>query len=232
MDNLTPNRRKKPQIDDFSPEMWITIRVLFESGKFRNITTMIKDQSPLFADFPPRHLIQKVADEQGWDKHALDEITTEIVRRNAGEVLAELGMDQVKRYSYLANTIRAADGVLGIVERLQNKISDLQDGEEINDALLNKIKTISETVFKGMAVSVKAQDIAIKLTGEYAPEKVKGISTNSYKRADGSETSVEDMTEEEILQEINRMKRARIKDPMDNDNDNDDETTDGGNNVN
>lgn len=192
-----------------SPNTWIELRVLYESGNYPNLKALYDYAKNKFPDMPTMAQISSRCADECWDKERFTEIKTELERRSVAELLADLGMDRKEQIKYRVKCVKAADEMKGVISGLHNMLQWLDPESDKFTETLGKIKALSDTLFKGMNTSLAAlQDIS-KLTGDYAPEKTKEIKSHSYKAGSGP-TAIEDMTEEEILQDLKRMKAAGI----------------------
>lgn len=192
-----------------SPNTWIELRILYESGNYPNLKALYDYAKDKFPDMPSMtQMCSRCADEC-WDKERFTEIKTELERRSMAELLAELGMDRKEQVKYRVKCVKAADELKVVISKLYNMLQYIDPNSDQFTETLGKIKVLTDTLFKGMNTSLAAlQDIS-KLTGDYAPEKTKEIKSHGYKVGSGA-TAIEDMTEEEILQDLKRMKAAGI----------------------
>lgn len=193
-----------------SPDTWSQLRVLFESGNYPNLLALYDAHKDQFPDMPQMQTLKIQAEEQNWDKDRYTEVKTEARRRNMIELYAELGMDEMEQARCRIECVHAVDGIKGIVQGLHALLRDMNPEDSKFNETLSKIKVLTETMFKGMNTSLAAlQDIS-KLTGSYAPVTTKEIKSHGYGSGD---KAIEEMTEEEIIQDIKRMQAAGISIP-------------------
>lgn len=192
-----------------SPATWSHLQVLFESGEYPNLKSLYDHVKDKYPDMPSLWDLRERCGAEGWDKERFYEITTEVKRRNMAELYAELGMDEREQARYRVECVKAVDDIKSIIGKLYSCLDKLDpNGIEFNETL-GKIKVLSDTMFKGMGTSLSAlQDIS-KLAGDYAPEKTKEVKSHGFKTKEGLK-AIDDMTEEEILQDLKRMERAGI----------------------
>lgn len=191
-----------------SPNTWTELRVLYESGKYPNLSVLYEQTRNKFPDMPDMILLQKRCLAEGWDKERFQEMQTEIKRRNTVELYAALGMDEEKQAQYRIDCVKAVDGLKGVIGQLYDLLYDLEPNSKQYTETLAKIKVLTDSMVRGMNTSLSAlQDIS-KLTGDYAPVSTK---ENSHTHKSGDKTKpIEDMTEEEIIQDLKRMQAAGI----------------------
>lgn len=192
-----------------SPATWSEIRVLYESGEYPNLKTLYEKHKGNYEDMPELYLITQRAACECWDKERYTEIKTEAKRRNMVELYAKLGMDDETQAKYRIECVKAVDEIKDVIKLLYQSLNNLDPNCKDYTQALSKIKVLSDTMFKGMNTSLAAlQDIS-KLTGDYAPVSTKEMKGHGFKTKDGMK-SIEEMTEEEILQDLKRMQRAGI----------------------
>lgn len=192
-----------------SPVTWSQLRVLYESGEYPNLKTLHEKQHKNYSDMPDVYALSNRATKECWDKDRYTEVKTELKRRNMVELYASLGMDDREQARYRIECIKAVDKLRDNLNQLYDILADLDPGSKQHTETLGKIKVLSDTMIKGLNTSLAAlQDIS-KLTGDYAPVATKEVKGHTYKA--GSTTgAVEDMTEEEIVQDLKRMQAAGI----------------------
>lgn len=192
-----------------SPNTWIELRVLYESGKYPNLKVLYEKTKDKFPDMPDLHMLTARCSYECWDKERFHEMKTEIKRRNMVELYASLGMDEEEQARYRIESVKIVDGMKDIINKLYASLDDLSpNGKEYNLAL-SKIKILSDTLFKGVNTSLTAlQDIS-RLLGDYAPVSAKEASSHGYRTGD-KDKGIEDMSEEEIVQDLKRMQSAGI----------------------
>ena len=192
-----------------SPDTWGSLRVLYESGEYASIKALYEAKRDDFTDMPDIDTLLDRSIAGCWDKERYTEIKTEVKKRNLIELYASLGMDEREQARYRVQCVRAVDKLKGAVTRLYRKLDSLEPDSETFDRTLGKIKVLSDTMFKGLNTSLTAlQDIS-KLTGDYAPIQTKDVKSHGFKTKNGMK-EIEDMSEEEILQDLKRMQRAGI----------------------
>lgn len=192
-----------------TPKTWVELRILYESGEYPNLKKLHERNCDKFEDMPSLIQLQRQCQAECWDKERLQEISVEVKRRNVIETYAALGMDEVEQARYRVECVRAVDDIKGVIAKLYECLNGLDPNDPTFNETLGKIKLLSDTMFKGMGTSLSAlQDIS-KLTGDYAPEKTKEVRGHGFKTKDGLK-NIEEMTEEEILQDLKRMKAAGI----------------------
>ncbi len=192
-----------------SPNTWIELRVLYESGKYPNLNALYEKTKDKFSDMPDLYDLKRRCAEENWDKERFQEIKTEIKRRNLVELYASLGMGEVEQAQYRIECVKAVDGMRDIVKKLYEQLNCLETNSSEYVSTLSKIKVLTDTMLKGMNTSLTAlQDIS-KLTGDYAPVSTKEVKSHTY-RSKNEDKGIEDMTEEEIIQDLKRMKAAGI----------------------
>lgn len=188
-----------------SPNTWIELRILYESGNYPNLMSLYDYAKDKYPDMPTMAQMSSRCAEECWDKDRFTEIKTELERRSITELLAELGMDRKEQMKYRVKCVKAADELKIIISKLYNMLQYIDPNSDQFTETLGKIKVLTDTLFKGMNTSLTAlQDIS-KLTGDYAPEK-----TKEAKKTGGGVPPMEDLTEEEILQDLKRMQAAGI----------------------
>lgn len=192
-----------------SPQTWSSLQVLYESGEYSNLQRLHDLNCHKFSDMPKLRTLLDYARDHCWDKERLQEISTEVKRRNLIDLYAQLGMDDIEQAKYRIECIRAFDDIKVIIAQLFSNLNGLDPNSKLYNDTLGKIKVLTDTMFKGMSTSLAAlQDLA-KLTGSYAPEKTKEIKSHSYGNK-GANNEIEDMSEEEILQDLKRMQAAGL----------------------
>lgn len=190
-----------------SPDTWSQLRVLFESGSYPNLLALYDAHKDQYPDMPQMQTLRLHAEEECWDKDRFTEVKTEVRRRNMIELYAELGMDEKEQARCRIECVRAVDGVKEIIKGLYALLRGMDPESNTFNETLSKIKVLTDTMFKGMNTSLAAlQDIS-KLTGSYAPVTTKEVKSHGYGSGD---KTIEDMTEEEIIQDIKRMQAAGI----------------------
>lgn len=188
---------------------WSDLRVLFESGEYPNLDMLYDAQKKNYRDMPAMHDLKQRCAKECWEKERFQEIRTEVKRRNLVELYASLGMDDEEQARYRVECVRAVDGVKAVIAQLHVQITMLDPNSREFTDTLGKIKVLSDTMFKGMNTSLTAlQDIS-KLTGDYAPVTTKEVKGHGYVTKDGLK-GIEEMSEEEIIQDLKRMKAAGI----------------------
>lgn len=192
-----------------SPNTWSELRVLYESGKYPNIKALYEATKDKFSDMPELGVLTMRCGKEDWDRERFQEIKTEIKRRNLAELYASLGMDEEEQARYRIESVRVVDGMKDIINKLYASLEDMDpNGKEYNLAL-SKIKILTDTLLKGVNTSLTAlQDIS-KLLGDYAPVSTKEVKANTY-RTGNKDKNIEDMSEEEIIQDLKRMQAAGI----------------------
>lgn len=202
--------QKKPTRKEFSPQVWHTIKIIFESGYYASLDALHHACTEMINPCPSVRQIRSQAFDEMWDRGRLDEIIEEKKARNATEILAEMGMDKAKRLEYLVKGIRASDSIIGLIEELKGKF----DGKnlKISDRTeyMAAFKALEETNFKGLRVMIESLKFAAELTGEKAPIKIKPSGPSGPR--DPQQKSVENLTDDELKIEFDRMKKAGIID--------------------
>lgn len=192
-----------------SPNTWIELRVLYESGKYPNLNALYENTKDKFPDMPDLCMLRHRCAKENWDKERFQEIKTEIKRRNLIELYASLGMDEEEQARYRIECVKVVDGMKDIINKLYFTLNDLDPGSKEYNLALSKIKVLTDTMLKGMNTSLTAlQDIS-KLIGDYAPVSTKEVKSHTYRSGD-KDKGIEDMTEEEIIQDLKRMQAAGI----------------------
>lgn len=190
-----------------SPQTWTELRVLFESGEYRNLYDLYEREKDKYSDMPSIDALNDRCAAECWDKDRLQEAKAEVKRRNLIEMYASLGMDEEEQARYRIKCVKAIDDLKRVIGRMYRSLNGLDPNSQKFTETLGKIKVLTDTMFKGMNTSLAAlQDIS-KLTGSYAPEKE--AKSRTYRSDDGI-AEIEDMTEEEILQDLKRMRAAGI----------------------
>jgi hypothetical protein len=183
--------------------------VLYESGKYPNLDVLYEHTKCKFNDMPDLPALKRRCGEEGWDKERFQEIKTEIKRRNLIELYASLGMDEEEQARYRIECVKVVDGMKDIINKLYATLEGLDPNSSLYIQTLSKIKVLTDTMLKGMNTSLTAlQDIS-KLIGDYAPVSTKEVKAHTYKSGN-KEKEIEDMTEEEIIQDLKRMQAAGI----------------------
>lgn len=192
-----------------SPQTWTELRVLYESGKYPNLKVLYEQTKDKFADMPDLWFLERRCSQEGWDKERFQEIKTEIKRRNLVELYAALGMGEEEQARYRIDCVKVVDQMKDIINQLYGSLQELDPNSKNYNLVLSKIKVLTDTMLKGMNTSLTAlQDIS-KLTGDYAPVSTKEVKAHTYKTGD-RDKSIEDMSEEEIIQDLKRMQAAGI----------------------
>lgn len=190
-----------------SPNTWVELRVLYESGDFPNLNVLHEQNKHKYSDMPDLREVVRRAAKECWDKDRMTEVKVEVKRRNLVELYAKLGMSDHMQAKYRIKCVKAIDKIEKIINRMYGVLNDMNPRSREFTETLGKIKVLSDSMFKGMNTSLAAlQDIS-KLTGSYAPTTTKEAKSHNTK--DGLK-ELEDMSEEEIIQDLKRMQRAGI----------------------
>jgi hypothetical protein len=201
--------RKNDIVVVTSPNTWIELRVLYESGKYPNLNVLYENTKDKFSDMPDLCTLIYRCEEEGWDKERFQEIKTEVKRRNLIELYSSLGMDEKEQARYRIECVKVVDGMKDIINKLYHTLDGLDTSSSLYVQTLSKIKVLTDTMLKGMNTSLAAlQDIS-KLVGSYAPVSTKEIKAHSFSLGN-KDKEIEDMTEEEIIQDLKRMRAAGI----------------------
>lgn len=188
-----------------SPETWNQLRVLYESGEYPNLNALYEKHKDNYVDMPNILGLSRHAATECWEKGRFNEVKTEAKRQNYVKLYAELGMDDREQARYRVECVKAADDLKKIIAKLYDALNGLDPYSQMFTETLSKIKVLTDTMFKGMNTSLTALQEIGKITGSYAPEK-----DSRTKTTNGKTTPLEDMTEEEILQDLKRMQAAGI----------------------
>lgn len=192
-----------------SPNTWVELRVLYESGKYPNLKVLHEKTKDKFNDMPDLYSLEFRCAEENWNKERFQEMRVEIKRRNLVELYASLGMDEEEQARYRIECVKVVDGMKDIINQLYATLEGLDPNSNLYIQTLSKIKVLTDTMLKGMNTSLTAlQDIS-KLVGDYAPVSTKEIRSHTYNAGD-TDKAIEDMTEEEIIQDLKRMQAAGI----------------------
>lgn len=181
----------------YTPETWTTIRALYESGNFKSCEDLQKHCKKILSKCPSIDSIRKKAVD--WDKHDQDENKTEEKKKNFVEHFAALGMDD-KRAAELIVEGMNAGGDIG-----KKIIQDfIEHGCQFDEDLAKKISEFATH----LKVRKYYLELFCKLTGAYAPEKLKVV----HKDGDLQKKSrYAEMSKEEILRALQEARERRSK---------------------
>lgn len=203
-------KRHNHTADEFPPETWDIIRKAFESGLYQSVHSMQLELRQNLSPCPGVRLIQEVAFDRCWDWGRMDEIIEEKKQRDVSEILSEMGMDKAKRLEYLIRGIKASDSILEMIETIKERLNEHKMTVADNAQFLLTLKALEETNFKGMKVMLDALKLAGEWAGDNAAVKVKQLGSTAPRNS--SLQLVEDMTDEELSAEYERMKKAGVID--------------------
>jgi hypothetical protein len=200
-----PVKKRKPQTK-MTPELWMTVQSMFESGRFISLENLHKCCTSIFPNPPSLDSIKKHAATEKWDKSAQKEAIEEEKTKNFRELFSELGLDDKRTAQVIV------DGVL-CFERTQSKIIDLftSAGPEIftdPEQMLN-MQSLLRELFSNQNTAHRYLETKLKLSGNNPTER-KNITLK-----DESEHKLikkfTDMTNDEIEGELNRIRSVMIK---------------------
>lgn len=184
----------------YPPEVWTTIRALYESGNFNSLPELHDHCTKIMPKTPSIDSIKKKAAAEDWDKHDQDEQKTEEKKKNFVEHFAKLGIDDQKTAQLIAEGMHAG-GDIGV--KLLNAIMNSPSCGQIPDDDVTAAVAEYATSLKVRKYYI---DMYLKLVGAYAPEKLKVVTKDGDLQ---KKTKFSDMTKEELMEMRQRLRERR-----------------------
>lgn len=196
----------------FSPETWKTIQALYQSGQYASTRELQKNCKKIFngAPVPSVSAIEKRVCAERWDKHASDDIISQRKEQSFRDLFSRLGMDEKRRAEIIVQGINSAQDIRKRIVDMVDEIPKhmAAKGKEV-PAFLGGLEAIVkqlEPLFSNMSMTRQYMDMALKLSGDYAPEKKTVRIRDSRPQSD-----LDAMTDEELETQLQRMNKAKRK---------------------
>jgi hypothetical protein len=179
----------------YSQELWATIEALYESSRFPSVEKLHKHCKKLFKPCPSIDSIRKRFHKKQPDKHKNAEQIKEYERKKYAEIFEELGVGRFDTAKIIQQ------GIMTGPILMSKAIQKLEEDGPISDELMAQIKEM----YASWNTTYRFIRERNKLTGDYAPEKIK----HSGKVI--TATPEDDMSPEELESELKRLEKGRKK---------------------
>jgi hypothetical protein len=207
-------KQKKPvkSRKQFPPEMWVTIRQLYESGRFASLNEVYAHLKKQFdgARLPSLQWIRIRAAEEGWNKRSSDAEIAEKKAKSIGEVFEHYGMGLDERIRRNVIGIKCVDDIrneiFDILADLRKRLGVMSDDEIVSkkDDLFNGVIEKLPSLTNSLRVSLEYLKNSQALCGDNAPEKRHIIGS----KADTILDKFSSMTDDELDKVEERLKRV------------------------
>lgn len=204
-------KKKKKGHPFYSPEVWATIRALYESGKFKSRDELHKHCTKILPAVPSVSAIAHFIAENGVSKKTLAGVIENKKRERYVDLFSRLGADDEECAKLVVKGMHAADDIRKeiqvIIDRMASKMEDEGATAEMLQGL-EEVVTKLQPYFSNMAVALKYAQERFKLCGDYQAVKIKKIDDDGGSGG-SSGKGEEELTIDEINKEIERMEKAR-----------------------
>jgi len=202
-------RESKPPVSrkQYSHELWTTIQVLYESGRFASVEEMHKHCKNSLPKTPSIDSIKKRSAKYNWDKHAMEERIEEKKRENFEDLFARLGANQENRARLIVEGMYAARDIRKEIEQQIDRMKKLRGSCRDAKEFLEALEAIVEKLgpyFQNLNTARGYLTESFKLCGDYSPEKSK-FSGRVKTQKTGTSPDNEDLSIEDIDQELKRL---------------------------
>lgn len=198
--------------DDILPATRVKLRIMYESGEYSTFKAFYQAAKEILEPCPCESTLRDYVFDNGWDRDRIAEVIEQKKQMNVTEILSDLGMDMVERIRYLIKGVKASDSVLEMIEETKNHWKKTKQSVTTHPHNLLILKSLQETNFKGLKIMLEAIKELHSMTGDNAPVKVKQIGGNGGNGCGSGGMPVESLSDEELEEEYQRMKRAGIID--------------------
>jgi len=203
-----PKKEHKPL--HFSPDVWITIQALYESGQFatlENVYDHLKRIDPGIR-LPAISYTRKKAGKEGWNKHVSDAEIQEKKTQSIAELFAEMGMPIEERIRRNVMGITSIDTTIHEINSLLNTAKKKLEDDGVTEDVCSALSSVMDgfpRMAQGLKIALEYLKNSHALCGDNAPEK-KHLMGDALKKPARDES---DMTPEELQKELDRLLRVR-----------------------
>lgn len=205
-----PIKKKPHKPLHYSPDVWITIQTLLESGQFSTLENVYKHLKKIHPGItlPAISTARKRAGKEGWNKHASDAEIQEKKTQSITELFAEYGMPLEERIRRNVMGITKIDETVGEIAGLLKTAKKKVEEEGITEEVAASIKTVIDgfpRMTQGLKIMLEYLKNSHALCGDNAPEK-KHLMGDALKKP---ARDIDDLTPEEMNKEVERLLRNR-----------------------
>lgn len=194
--------KKSSSRAQYPPEIWTTIRALYESGQFKSMEELHKHCKKIISPCPSIDSLRKKSMKEEWDKHDQDEQKTEEKKRNFIEQFAKLGMDDKKAVELIIEGMHAGGDIR---QNVVNAITS--SGGMIDEDIQEKLAEYA-THLKTRKYYL---ELFCKLTGAFAPEKMKIVHKDGDLQKKTKFSELPDQDLHDLLKKLDDRMRASEK---------------------
>jgi hypothetical protein len=199
--------RKKPP-KHFSPETWITIQTLFESGRFSSLSDLHKHYTKILPESqrPSLDSLKRKAASLQWDKTKQNEIIEEKKAKNFSELFSELGLTEHKMAEVMVNGVLCAEQMRNtIIEQFKTNGTEI-----LSDPLQSKVMYDNlNSLFSDMRTAHKYLETCLRLSGANPSEKKTVTLKDSGDVVAKLTRNFDEWSDDELDKEINRLKKIQ-----------------------
>jgi len=199
------NKSKKRS--HYSPEIWITIRALYESGRFGSLTELHQHCTKIMLErCPSFDMLKRKSASQGWDKTAQNEKIEEKTKQNYLEMFSELGLTERKMAEVMVNGVLCAEKTqANIMKQFEEKGPALLTDPLQMAMMFDSVKML----FSDMRTAHKYLETCLRLSGANPSEK----KTVTLKDPGDVLTKItrnyDEWSDDEINKEIDRLQTVK-----------------------
>ena len=204
-------QKSKPNSGQFTPDFWVTIRTLYESGQFESSQKLHNHLKTVFKrqKIPTLAYLKRKITLEGWNKHASDAEIAEKKAKSIEEIFESYGMPLEERIKRNVHGITAVDVVKNeiftLIKTAQEKINsstDVSDAEKT----ISKTMELFPSLLSGLRLSLDYLKNTQSLCGDNAPEK--RMQLENKRRIDNE---YDQMTDDELEKELERLQKNRTR---------------------
>jgi hypothetical protein len=180
----------------YSDFIWSSVRVLYESGMFNSVDTLMPHLKKTLKEHPARNAIKERCAAEGWNKHAGKQRVEAAHEKTYAQLFAEAGMDERARVDKIVDGIRCVEYAIERVEKIISFKPELTPLE-----IVERLQDLIEAIPGYKRVACEYIKEANKLVGAYAPTKIESKNKNEKL----SEADITQLSEDEIENEMARL---------------------------